>query len=92
MREKEYTLIGIIRDPGTGIYETFELEREGHYYVYRYDAAEETFYRATVPAGAARTQFFPLPAGGQVPISGWKRVGGKPRPEQQLLLISHHNT
>jgi hypothetical protein len=71
MREKEYSLIDIIRDPGLWVYEAFELDSHGHYYLYRYDAGEATFSRATVPAGAAGLHFHLLKAQDRVPIGGW---------------------
>ena len=89
MREREYTLIEIIRAPEIWVYEVFELQREGHYYLYQYDAAQEVFYRATVPAGAACTQFYPLRSGDKVPISGWQRVEKKSRSAPRLQLIDH---
>ena len=72
MSEKEYNLVDIIRDPGVWIYETFELSAGGHYYLYRYDAGEGIFSRATVPAGAAAIYFHPLKAEEKVPIGGWR--------------------
>jgi hypothetical protein len=77
MEWKKFSLVEIIRDPGTRIYEASELSEEGHYYLYRYDAEEEQFYRATVPAGAAAIQFFALKTDGKVPLSGWYEVEKK---------------
>lgn len=74
MSEREYDLIEIIRDPGIWVYESWELTAGGHYYLYRYDAREGVFTRATVPAGAAAVQFFPLKPSDHVPLSGWRRI------------------
>ncbi|ABK18168.1 hypothetical protein [Syntrophobacter fumaroxidans] len=71
MKEREYTLQEIVRDPGVWVYEAYELTREDHYYLFRYDASQEKFYRATVPAGAAAIHFHPLQASDKVPIGGW---------------------
>lgn len=76
MKEREYTVIEIARDPGFWVYEASELEREGHYTLFRYDAAAGLFSRATVPAGAACIHFRPMPfaEAGNVPIAGWTAV------------------
>ena len=78
MADKEYTLVEIVRDPGRGVYEVSELDRGGHFFLYRYDAQEEAFYRATVPAGAAAIQFFRLRHGAKVPLFGWQAVVRRP--------------
>jgi hypothetical protein len=87
MTEREYSLLEIIRDPGVWIYEAQELAREGHYYLYRYDSGEGVFYRATVPAGAAAVQFYPLKSTEKVPLGGWYSLERKSHPAFQLKLI-----
>jgi len=72
MEDREYTLIEIIRDPRIWICEASELTKDGHLYLYRYNASEETFYRATVPSGAAAEHFQALKATDKVPLSGWR--------------------
>jgi hypothetical protein len=87
MAGRTYDLIGIIRDPGMWVYETWELSREGHYYLYRYDAAEGVFSRATVPAGAAAVQFFPLKSSDNVPLSGWHPIEKRSLPPFRPHLV-----
>lgn len=87
MSDREYTLIEIIRDPGLWIYENSELTIQGHYYLYRYDAGEKTFYRATVPAGATAPHFCRLRSSEKVPIGGWYMVEKKLGPSFRLRLI-----
>lgn len=76
MNGREVTLVEMIRDPGIWIYEASELERDGHYTLFRYDAATGCFSRATVPAGAACIHFRPMRTAdaGKVPIGGWVAV------------------
>jgi len=77
LAEQELDLIDIILDPGLWVYESHELTPTGHYYLYRYDAAEKTFSRATVPAGAAAIHFHALKTAEKVPIGGWHRLEKK---------------
>jgi hypothetical protein len=88
MDESEYTLLQIIRDPGVWVYEAQELAAQGHYYVFRYDSGEGVFYRATVPAGAAAVQFYPLKVTDKVPVGGWHAVEKKSFAAFQLKLIA----
>ncbi len=87
MDDQEYSLHEIMRDPGLWIYENFDLSTDGHYYLYRYDAGEETFYRATVPAGATAPHFGPLNPTEKVPIGGWYVVAKKSRAPFRLRLV-----
>ena len=52
MEERKFTLVEMVRNPRMSLCEASELTRDGHYYIYRYDGMEGTFYRATVPSGA----------------------------------------
>ena len=88
MDDQEYNLYEIIRDPGLWIYENFDLSTAGHFYLYRYDAGEETFYRATVPAGATAPHFGPLDPSEKVPIGGWYVVEKKACAPFRLRLVS----
>jgi hypothetical protein len=87
MNEREYTLLEIIRDPGMWLYEACELTREGHYYLFRYDASQEKFYRATVPEGAAALHFYPLESSDKVPIGGWLAIQKKQTTGSRLRLV-----
>jgi len=87
MPEREYSLVDIVRDPGVWVYETYELSSEGHYYLYRYDAGEEVFSRATVPAGAAAVHFYPLGPADKVPIGGWYALERKALPTGRPRLV-----
>lgn len=88
MSEKEFLLRDIIRDPGVWIYETFELSPGGHYYLYRYDAREGVFRRATVPAGAAAIHFYPLKPEEKVPIGGWRPLERTWLPVERPRLVA----
>lgn len=89
MKDREYSLVEMLRDPGLWVYETQELPRDDHYYLYRYDAAEERFYRATMPAGAAAVHFHPLTGAAKVPIDGWIRIEKTDRmPTFRPILVS----
>lgn len=83
----EYSLYEIIRDPGLWVYENFELSTDGHFYLYRYDAGEEAFYRATVPGGAAAPHYTPLNPAEKVPVGGWYVVAKKFRAPFRLRLV-----
>lgn len=88
MREQEYRLTDIIRDPGIWVYEAFELSVDGHYYLYRYDAGEGLFSKATVPAGAAAVHFRPLGPDEKVPVGGWRHLERKSFPVFRLRLVA----
>ncbi|UCG12235.1 MAG: hypothetical protein JSU72_17310, partial [Deltaproteobacteria bacterium] len=85
--EGEYTVVEIIRDPRMWVYETNELTRKGHYYLYRFDAAEGIFYRATVPSGAAELHFRILTAADKVPLDGWQVVEQRGFPKGRLQTV-----
>ena len=87
MREQEYSLIDIVRDPGLWTYEAFELDTDGHYYLFRYDAGEGAFSRATVPAGAAAIHFHALKPEDKVPIGGWRPLERKWFPAFKPRLV-----
>ncbi|NTW34788.1 MAG: hypothetical protein HGB17_01400 [Syntrophobacteraceae bacterium] len=91
MSNREHDIVEIIRDPGLWVYEAWELTSEGHYYLYRYDAGEGVFYRATVPAGAASIQFFPLKSSDHVTLSGWRPLERKELPPFRPRLVSARN-
>ena len=91
MSSREHDLVEIIRDPGLWVYEAWELTSDGHYYLYRYDASEGIFYRATVPAGAASVQFFPLKSTDHVPLSGWHPLEKRQPPPFRPRLITKRN-
>ena len=88
MKEREYSLIEIIRDPKMWVYEASELTSEGHYYLYRYDAEEDQFSRATVPSGAAEPRFAVLGAKDKVPLGGWQVAEARSAPRQPLHLVA----
>jgi hypothetical protein len=88
MKERVYTLLEMVRDPGRGVYEAWELDRTGHYTLYRYDAQEGVFYRATVPAGADAIHFFRLRESSKVPVTGWQRVIRRPPERRRFRVIS----
>ena len=74
MMKGQYTLVEIIRDPRMLVCEASEMTRDGHYYLYRYNATEGKFYRATVPSGAASTHFQVLETNDKIPLGGWHVV------------------
>jgi hypothetical protein len=87
MKEREYSLVEIIRDPRMRVFEASELTAEGHYYLYRYDSGEGQFSRATVPSGAAEPRFAVLGPKDKVPLGGWQVAegGGIQRPPLRLV-------
>lgn len=85
--EREFDLVDIILDPGAWIYESYELTATGHYYLYRYDAAEQCFTKATVPAGAAAIHFRLLRAAEKIPLGGWHRVEKTSMPKMRPRLF-----
>jgi hypothetical protein len=84
----EYSLVEIVRDPGLWIYEANELTADGHYYLYRYDAARQVFSRATVPAGAAAIHFYDLKSYEKVPIDGWQHLERIASPSFRPRLVT----
>ena len=84
----EYDLVEIVRDPGLWIYEATELSVQGHYYLYRYDAARQVFSRATVPAGAAAIHFHDLKSSDKVPIGGWQHLERTVSPAFRPRLVT----
>ena len=72
MRERLYALTEMIRDPKRQVWEAIELDRGGHYYLYRYDALQDHFSRAMVPSGAAEPHFVVLSGADKVPVGGWQ--------------------
>jgi hypothetical protein len=88
MREREYSLTEIIRDPRMRVYEASELTPEGHYYLYRYDAGSGEFSRATVPSGAAEPRFAILGARDHVPVGGWLAAEGGSIRRRPLHLVA----
>ena len=89
MKEREYSLVEIIRDPRMRVFEASELTAEGHYYLYRYDPGEGRFSRATVPSGAAEPRFAALGAKDRVPLSGWQVAEGGSIQRPPLRLVAN---
>jgi hypothetical protein len=88
MRERKYLLAEIIRDPKMQVYEAIDLDRDGHYYLYRYDAGEDTFSRATMPSGAGEPRFMELGGTDKVPVGGWQLTEtGKAQPRTLRLVV-----
>ena len=89
--KRQYTLVEIIRDPRMMICEASEMTQDGHYYLYRYNATEKKFYRATVPSGAASTHFQVLELLCQ-PMPDWLGITDQPRIGSSLFyhLITAH--
>ena len=87
MRDREYSLVEIIRDPRMWVYEASELTRDGHYYLFRYDGSKGIFYRATVPSGAADIHFHALKATEKIPVQGWQVVERGEFPRNHLELV-----
>ncbi len=88
MSDREYTLMEIIRDPRMWRYEASELTSDGHYYLYRYDAEQGQFSRATVPSGAAEPRFAVLGDKDKVPLGGWKVVEARLVQRRPLHLVA----
>jgi hypothetical protein len=89
MTEREYSLVEIIRDPRMLVCEASEITRDGHYYLYRYNATEGNFYRATVPSGAASVHFQVLESTDKIPLGGWKMVVKGKVSKSSLHLVSN---
>jgi hypothetical protein len=87
MEDRVFTLVEMIRDPRMLVCETSELTPEGHYYLYRYHGSEGSFYRATVPSGAADKHFYALEAADKIPLGGWQVVETSIFSKRQLHLV-----
>jgi len=88
MREREYVLTEIIRDPKRQVWEAIELDRDGHYYLYRYDALQDCFSRAMVPSGAAEPHFLVLSGADKVPVGGWRVAESRKVQPSSLRLVA----
>ena len=88
MMKRQYTLMEIIRDPRMMICEASEITQDGHYYLYRYNATEGKFYRATVPSGAASTHFQVLETTEKIPLGGWHVVVRAELSKSRLHLVT----
>ena len=88
MMKRQYTLVEIIRDPRMMICEASEMTQDGHYYLYRYNATERNFYRATVPSGAASTHFQVLEPTDKIPLAGWHVVVRAELSKSRLHLVT----
>ena len=86
--KRQYTLVEIIRDPRMMICEASEMTQDGHYYLYRYNATEKKFYRATVPSGAASTHFQVLEPTDKIPLAGWHVVVRAELSKSRLHLVT----
>ena len=89
MTERECSLVEIIRDPRMLVCEASEMTRDGHYYLYRYNATEGNFYRATVPSGAASVHFQMLGPTDKIPLGGWQVVVKGKVSKNSLHLVSN---
>ena len=89
MTEREYSLVEIIRDPRMLVCEASEMTRDGHYYLYRYNATEGNFYRATVASGAASVHFQVLGPTDRIPLGGWQVVVQGKVSKSSLHLVSN---
>lgn len=87
MTEREYTLVEIIRDRTMLLCEASELTKKGHYYLYHYNGLEGSFYRATVPSGAADMHFRALEATEKIPLGGWQVVEKRKSSRSHLQLV-----
>ncbi len=88
MKDKDLTLVEMIRNPRMSLCEASELTRDGHYYIYRYDGVEGKFYRATVPSGAGDMHFRMLKPGDQIPLGGWTVVESSELTDSHLKLVT----
>ena len=92
MTAREYTLVEIIRDPRMLTCEASELMNDGHYYLYRYNGSQGSFYRATVPSGAAGLHFRVLKATDKIPLGGWQVIEKGKLSKSQLKLVTQKET
>ena len=88
MGNRDLTLVEMVRNPRMSLCEASELTRHGHYYIYRYDGMEGTFYRATVPSGAGDTHFRLLELNEKIPLGGWTTVEKSELSNSHLTLVS----
>ena len=88
MMARKYTLVEIIRDPRMLVCEASELTKDGHYYLYRYNALEAEFYGATVPSGAASIHFRVLKATDRIPLGGWQVIKTSKPSKNNLKLVA----
>jgi hypothetical protein len=88
MTERKYTLVEMIRAPMILVCEASELTEEGHYYLYRYNGSEASFYRATVPSGAADVHFRVLEPTDKIPLGGWEVIETNDFTRANLKLVS----
>ena len=89
MKDKDLTLVEIIRNPRLSICEAGELTQDGHYYLYRYNGMEGSFSRATVPSGAADIHFRKLKPSDKVPVGGWQLIEINELCESHLKLVTN---
>ena len=87
MTERKYTLVEMIRAPMMLVCESSELTEEGHYYLYRYNGSEASFYRATVPSGAADIHFKVLEPTDKIPLGGWEVIETNDFTRANLKLV-----
>lgn len=87
MSVRRYTLIEIIRAAPCWLYEAMELTDQGRCYLYRYDPLEGAFFRATLPAGAARLHFRRLGEFDKLPLGGWVAVEQRQVPRRHLRIV-----
>ena len=88
MKDRDFTLVEIVRNPRMSLCEASELSRDGHYYIYRYDGVEGKFYRATVPSGAGDIHFRLLEPNEKIPLGGWKMVKRNQLSPSHLTLVT----
>ena len=88
MKDKDLTLVEIIRNPRLSVCEAGELTRDGHYYLYHYNGMEGSFYRATIPSGAADIHFRMLKPSDKVPVGGWQLIEINELCESHLKLVT----
>ena len=88
VKDKDLTLVEMIRSPRMSLCEASELTRDGHYYIYRYHGVEGKFYRATVPSGAGDMHFRMLKPGDQIPLGGWTVVESSELTDSHLKLVT----
>lgn len=88
MEDRDFTLVEIVRDPRMLLCEASELKRDGHYYLYRYNGLEGTFYRGTVPSGAGYIHFRLLKANEKIPLGGWRMVERSELSDSHLKLVT----
>jgi len=88
MGNRDLTLVEMVRNPRMSLCEASELTRHGHYYIYSYDGMEGSFYRATVPSGAADIHFRILKPSDKIPLGGWTTVETSEFSDSHLKLVT----